>query len=86
LLSPPSGPGAAHVRAIDVNPNTALAAAENAGSNGHGECFVAACSNLLSALAVVALFDVIISEPAVFPGRDRAREALLHPQRDRGLS
>jgi methylase of polypeptide subunit release factors len=39
--------------AIDVNPNAALAAAENARSNGHGERFVAVCSNLLSALALL---------------------------------
>jgi len=63
--------GAAHVMAIDVNPNAALAAAENARSNGHGECFVAVCSNLLSALAPVALFDVIISSPPSFPGEPR---------------
>src|SRR5215831_8765126 len=48
--------GATHVTAIDVNPNAALAAAQNARSNGHGERFVAVCSNLLSALAPIALF------------------------------
>jgi methylase of polypeptide subunit release factors len=63
--------GAAHVTAIDVNPNAALAAAENARSNGHSERFAAVCSNLLSALAPVALFDVIISSPPSFPGEPR---------------
>ena len=63
--------GATHVTAIDVNPNAALAATQNARSNGHGERFVAVCSNLLSALAPIALFDVIISSPPSFPGEPR---------------
>jgi release factor glutamine methyltransferase len=63
--------GAAHVTAIDVNPNAALTAAENARANGHGERFTAVCSDLLSALAPVALFDVIISSPPSFPGEPR---------------
>jgi release factor glutamine methyltransferase len=60
--------GAAHVTAIDVNPNAASTAAENARANGYGDCFVVVCSNLLSALAPDALFDVIISSPPSFPG------------------
>ena len=63
--------GAAHVTAIDVNPNAALTAAENARANGHGERFTAVCSNLLSALAPVPQFDVIISSPPSFAGEPR---------------
>jgi methylase of polypeptide subunit release factors len=63
--------GAAHVTAVDVNPQAALTAAENARANGHGDRFVAVCSNLLSALAPGALFDVIISSPPSFPGEPR---------------
>jgi release factor glutamine methyltransferase len=63
--------GAVHVTAVDVNPNAALTAAENARANGHGDRFMAVCSNLLSALAPVALFDVIISSPPSFPGEPR---------------
>jgi len=76
--------GAAHITAIDVNPHAALTAAENARANGHGECFMAVCSNLLSALAPIALFDVIISNPPSFPGEpcdlaDRAWHAHRQP-------
>jgi release factor glutamine methyltransferase len=63
--------GATHVTAVDVNPNAASTAAENARVNGHGDRFMAVCSNLLSALAPVALFDVIISSPPSFPGEPR---------------
>ena len=63
--------GAAHVTAVDVNPKAALTAAENAQANGCGDHCVALCSNLLSALAPVALFDVIISSPPSFPGEPR---------------
>ena len=52
--------GAVDVTAVDVNPKAALTAAENARANGCGDHCVALCSNLLSALAPVALFDVII--------------------------
>src|SRR5438046_5682903 len=41
--------GAANVTAVDINPNATLTAAENARANGHGDCFIAVCSNLLSA-------------------------------------
>jgi release factor glutamine methyltransferase len=44
---------------------------ENARANGHGERFMAVCSDLFSALAPVALFDVIISSPPSFPGEPR---------------
>jgi len=63
--------GAACVTAVDVNPSAALTAAENARANGHGDRFMPVCSNLLSALAPVALFDVIISSPPSFPGEPR---------------
>src|SRR6516165_8592242 len=63
--------GAERVTAVDVNPNAALTAAENARANGHGERFVAVCSNLLSALAPGELFDVIITSPPSFPGEPR---------------
>src|SRR6516225_10094027 len=43
--------GAANVTALDINPNAALTAAENARANGFDERFMAVCSNLLSALA-----------------------------------
>jgi methylase of polypeptide subunit release factors len=63
--------GAAEVTAVDVNPNAALTAAENARAYGYGDCFMAVCSNLPSALAPGALFDVIISSPPSFPGEPR---------------
>jgi release factor glutamine methyltransferase len=63
--------GAAHVTAVDVNPKAALTAAENARANGYDDHCVALCSNLLSALAPAALFDVIISSPPSFPGEPR---------------
>jgi release factor glutamine methyltransferase len=60
--------GAARVVAIDINPNAALSAAENARANGFRESVVAVCSNLLSALAPKPSFDVILSSPPSFPG------------------
>jgi release factor glutamine methyltransferase len=63
--------GAASVTAVDVNPNAALTAAENARANGLGDRCMALCSNLLSALAPCARFDVIISSPPSFPGEPR---------------
>ena len=63
--------GASHVTAVDVNPSAALTAAENARANGHSDRFTAVCSNLFSALAPVALFDVIISSRPSFPGEPR---------------
>jgi release factor glutamine methyltransferase len=46
-----------------------MTAAENARANGYGDHLVAVC--LLSALAPVALFDVIMSSPPSFPGEPR---------------
>jgi methylase of polypeptide subunit release factors len=63
--------GAAKVTAIDVNPNAALTAAENARANGFADRVTAMCSNLLSALAPCAMFDVIITSPPSFPGEPR---------------
>lgn len=63
--------GAASVVAIDVNPNAAAAVTENARSNGHGNRVKALGSNLLSAIAPLPLFDVIISSPPSFPGEPR---------------
>jgi release factor glutamine methyltransferase len=60
--------GAASVTAVDINPNAALAAAENARSNGFEDRFTAVCSDLLSALAPDRFYDVIISSPPSFPG------------------
>jgi release factor glutamine methyltransferase len=63
--------GAANVTAIDINPIAVLTAADNARSNGLGDRVTAVCSNLLSALAPGAFFDVIISSPPSFPGEPR---------------
>src|SRR5215470_12285212 len=63
--------GAAQVTAIDINPNAALATAENARANGFGGQVTIMCANLLSALAPGALFDIIISSPPSFPGEPR---------------
>jgi methylase of polypeptide subunit release factors len=61
----------AAVVAIDINPNAAGAAHENARINGLGDRLTAVCSNLLSALAPQPLFDVILSSPPSFPGEPR---------------
>ena len=63
--------GAAKVTAIDVNPNAALSATENARANGFDNRITAMCSDLLSALAPSTLFDVIITSPPSFPGEPR---------------
>ena len=63
--------GATSVLAIDINPNAALAARENAEINGFSDRMITACSNLLSAVAPRPLFDVIISSPPSFPGEPR---------------
>lgn len=60
--------GAASVVALDINPNAARSAAENAQTNGLGDRVRAVCSNLLSAIATGPVFDVIISSPPSFPG------------------
>jgi methylase of polypeptide subunit release factors len=60
--------GAAHVVAIDINPNAAGAAGENAIANGLGDRVTAVSSNLMSAIAARPYFDVILSSPPSFPG------------------
>jgi release factor glutamine methyltransferase len=60
--------GATTVVAVDINPNAARTAGENAQANGLGERVTAVCSNLLSALAPRPTFDVILSSPPSFPG------------------
>jgi release factor glutamine methyltransferase len=63
--------GAAEVTAIDINPNAAVTAAENARANRLEAHVTAMCSNLLSAVAPEAQFDVIFSSPPSFPGEPR---------------
>jgi methylase of polypeptide subunit release factors len=63
--------GAPSVVAIDINPNAARTAQENARANGLGDRVTAVCSNLLSALAARPMFDVIISSPPSFAGEPR---------------
>jgi methylase of polypeptide subunit release factors len=63
--------GASHVIALDINPNAARAAAENARINGLNDRVTAVCSNLLSGLAAQPLFDVIVSNPPYFAGEPR---------------
>ena len=60
--------GAATVVAVDINPNAARTAGENAQANGLGDRVTAVCSNLLSGLAPRPIFDVILSSPPSFPG------------------
>jgi release factor glutamine methyltransferase len=63
--------GAASVVALDINPDAAMAAAENAHTNGFGKPIMAVSSNLLSALTARPLFDVILSSPPSFAGEPR---------------
>ncbi|HEX9906111.1 MAG TPA: 50S ribosomal protein L11 methyltransferase [Propylenella sp.] len=63
--------GARQVVAIDINPNAAFSAAENARLNGLGDRVFPVCSNLLSGIAPRPLFDVILSSPPSFSGEPR---------------
>lgn len=63
--------GAAQVVAIDINPMAARAAAENAARNGLKDRVSGLCCNLMSAIALRPLFDVIISSPPSFAGEPR---------------
>lgn len=63
--------GAARVVAIDINPNAALSAADNAKLNGLSDRVLPLCSNLLSGVAPRPLFDVILSSPPSFAGEPR---------------
>ena len=61
--------GAAHVVAVDINPNAAGAAGENAAANGLADRVTAICANLLAAITPRPYFDVILSSPPSFPGQ-----------------
>ncbi len=63
--------GAASVVALDINPNAAKAAAENAHPNGLSKPIMVVGSNLLSALTPRPLFDLIVSSPPSFAGEPR---------------
>ena len=63
--------GAANVVALDINPNAARAANDNARINGLRDRVTGICSNLLSSFAARPLFDVIVSNPPYFPGEPR---------------
>jgi len=59
--------GAVKVVAIDINPNAAQSARENAAAHGLAERVCVVCGDLLSALAPGASFDVICCNPPFFP-------------------
>ena len=59
--------GAANVLAVDINPNAALSARENAATHGYADKVSVVCGDLLSALSPRARFDVILSNPPFFP-------------------
>lgn len=63
--------GAALVVAVDINPNAASSAADNADLNGYSGRVLPVCCNLLSGIAPRPLFDVILSSPPSFPGKPR---------------
>ncbi len=63
--------GAENVLALDINPNAALCAAQNARANGLKGQVSAACSDLLSAVAPEPVFDVIFSSPPKHAGTPR---------------
>lgn len=63
--------GAAHVLAVDINPNAAATAAENARRNGLGDRVSAACCNLLAGTVAKPIFDVLVSNPPYFAGEPR---------------
>ena len=62
--------GAAHVLALDINPQAARAAALNAAANDLPQV-EARESNLFSAVAPHEMFDVIISSPPSFSGEPK---------------
>jgi release factor glutamine methyltransferase len=63
--------GASVVIATDLNPNAAIAAAENAKTNGLSSRVKGLCCNLLDAIAPQPLFDVILTSPPKHAGRPR---------------
>jgi release factor glutamine methyltransferase len=60
--------GASRVIAVDINPDAARSAGDNARGNQLADRCHAVCSNLLSALAAKPMFDVILSNPPYFAG------------------
>ncbi|EJW13732.1 N5-glutamine methyltransferase, HemK family protein [Rhodovulum sp. PH10] len=63
--------GAERVTAIDINPNAARAASENAVANGLGDKVTGLCSDLMAEVPAEPRFDVILSSPPSFPGEPR---------------
>ncbi len=63
--------GAAEVLAIDINPNAVKVAGENARANGLEEKVRAVRSDLLADIPLAPKFDVIISNPPLFPKEPR---------------
>lgn len=63
--------GAERVVAIDINPNAALSAADNARLNNLADRVFPVCSSLFSGIAPRPLFDVILSSPPSFAGEPR---------------
>jgi methylase of polypeptide subunit release factors len=63
--------GAENAMALDINPNAAMSAAENAHANGLGDRVTGVCMNLLAALPPRPLFDVILSSPPKHAGEPR---------------
>lgn len=63
--------GAKSIVAIDINPNAVLSTADNARANGYADRVTAIGSNLLSALALTPMFDVVFSNPPYFEGEPR---------------
>src|SRR3989441_3735333 len=63
--------GAASVVALDINPNAAKVAAENAHANGLGKPIMAVGSHLLSPRTPHPLVELILSSPPSFAGEPR---------------
>jgi release factor glutamine methyltransferase len=62
------GTGSGAVLAVDINPNAAQSASENARAHGLGDRVSAVCSDLLSGVAPKPLFDLVLSSPPSFAG------------------
>ncbi len=63
--------GASTVIATDINPNAAVAAAENAAANGLKGKVRGLCCNLLEAIEAKPVFDVIMSSPPKHAGEPK---------------
>jgi methylase of polypeptide subunit release factors len=68
LASAATRAGTGNVLAIDINPNAAKAAAENAAANGLQTRVVAMCSDLFSGFSNGEFLDVVLSNPPFFVG------------------